>query len=104
MRHGFFKIPELLIEFIRAFRLLLWVTPASAPCSPKRNGKALIIREPSILDLMITTPDNSRLSPLRFDLNYWYTSGFGSPVGRAQGIGYVQELVSRLTKTPIQTV
>ncbi|KAF9787350.1 histidine phosphatase superfamily [Thelephora terrestris] len=38
-----------------------------------------------------------------FDLNFWYTSGFGSPVGRAQGIGYVQELVARLTKTPIQT-
>jgi len=37
------------------------------------------------------------------DLNFWYTSGFGSPVGRAQGIGYVQELVARLTKTPIET-
>lgn len=37
------------------------------------------------------------------DLNFWYTSGFGSPVARAQGIGYVQELVARLTKTPIQT-
>lgn len=40
----------------------------------------------------------------RFDLNFWYSSGFGSPVGRAQGIGYVQELVARLTQTPIKTV
>jgi len=38
-----------------------------------------------------------------FDLGFWYASGFGSPVGRAQGIGYVQELVARLTKTPIRT-
>ena len=40
----------------------------------------------------------------RFDLGFWYDSAFGSPVGRAQGIGYVQELVARLTKTPIATV
>lgn len=30
-----------------------------------------------------------------------YNSAFGSPVARAQGIGYVQELVARLTHTPI---
>ena len=53
---------------------------------------------------MTVVPDNSNRSLPRFDLNFWYTSGFGSPVGRAQGIGYVQELVARLTKTPIQTV
>ena len=28
--------------------------------------------------------------------------GFGSPTARAQGIGYVQELVARLTHTPIE--
>ena len=32
---------------------------------------------------------------------FWYDSGFGSPVARVQGIGYVQELVARLTHTPI---
>ena len=32
-----------------------------------------------------------------------YGSAFGSPVARIQGIGYVQELVSRLTHTPIET-
>lgn len=48
--------------------------------------------------------ENSNLSLRRFDLNFWYGDSFGSPVGRALGIGYVQELVARLTKTPIQTV
>lgn len=33
----------------------------------------------------------------RFDIMWWYGSGFGSPVARASGVGYVQELVSRLT-------
>ncbi len=37
----------------------------------------------------------------RMDLFFWYGSAFGSPVARVQGIGYVQELVSRLTHTPI---
>jgi hypothetical protein len=36
------------------------------------------------------------------DIYFWYGSGFGSPVGRAQGIGYIQELVARLTHTPIK--
>ncbi|TFK34874.1 histidine phosphatase superfamily [Crucibulum laeve] len=37
------------------------------------------------------------------DLTFWYGSAFGSPVARVQGIGYIQELVSRLTHTPIET-
>ncbi|EJD02001.1 phosphoglycerate mutase-like protein [Fomitiporia mediterranea MF3/22] len=36
------------------------------------------------------------------DLYFWYNSAFGSPVARVQGIGYIQELVARLTHTPIQ--
>ncbi|OBZ66403.1 3-phytase A [Grifola frondosa] len=35
------------------------------------------------------------------DLYFWYNSAFGSPVARVQGIGYIQELVARLTHTPI---
>lgn len=35
------------------------------------------------------------------DVFFWYNSGFGSPLARAEGIGYVQELVARLTHTPI---
>ncbi|EED80595.1 predicted protein [Postia placenta Mad-698-R] len=35
------------------------------------------------------------------DVNFWYGDGPGNPTGAAQGIGYVQELVARLTKTPL---
>ncbi|KAI5451363.1 hypothetical protein NCC49_001672 [Naganishia albida] len=38
----------------------------------------------------------------RYDIMWWYGSSFGSPVARASGIGYVQELVSRLTHTRIE--
>ncbi|KAA1474843.1 phosphoglycerate mutase-like protein [Dentipellis sp. KUC8613] len=37
------------------------------------------------------------------DIYFWYDSAFGSPVARVQGIGYIQEMVSRLTHTPIET-
>lgn len=37
------------------------------------------------------------------DLYFWYGSAFGSPTARVQGLGYVQELVARLTHTPIET-
>ncbi|KAI6045790.1 histidine phosphatase superfamily [Pisolithus marmoratus] len=36
------------------------------------------------------------------DINFWYGVSFGSPLSKALGIGYVQELVSRLTQTPIE--
>ena len=35
------------------------------------------------------------------DISFWYNSAYGSPVARAQGIGWIQELVARLTHTPI---
>ncbi|KAJ7436902.1 phosphoglycerate mutase-like protein [Mycena galericulata] len=35
------------------------------------------------------------------DLEFWYSFGPGNPATSAQGIGYVQELVSRLTETRI---
>ncbi|KAF9015491.1 histidine phosphatase superfamily [Cyathus striatus] len=38
-----------------------------------------------------------------FDLDFWYGSGPGNPAASAQGIGYVEELVSRLTQTPLTT-
>ncbi|KAH9837054.1 histidine phosphatase superfamily [Rhodofomes roseus] len=38
-----------------------------------------------------------------FDLDFWYGSGPGNPTAAAQGIGWVQELVARLTKTPLTT-
>ncbi|KAF8452345.1 histidine phosphatase superfamily [Boletus edulis BED1] len=36
------------------------------------------------------------------DLTFWYDSAFGSPVARVQGVGYLQELISRLTHEPIE--
>ena len=41
--------------------------------------------------------------PLGADLDFWYGSGPGNPTAAAVGIGWVQELVSRLTKTPLTT-
>ncbi|KAI0778487.1 phosphoglycerate mutase-like protein [Trametes elegans] len=35
------------------------------------------------------------------DLELWYSFGPGNPASAAQGIGYVQELVARLTQTPL---
>ncbi|THH15597.1 hypothetical protein EW146_g4910 [Bondarzewia mesenterica] len=37
------------------------------------------------------------------DIFFWYNSAFGSPVARVQGLGYIQELVARLSHTPIET-
>ncbi|KAF9070401.1 phosphoglycerate mutase-like protein [Rhodocollybia butyracea] len=37
------------------------------------------------------------------DLTFWYTNGPGNPSVSAQGIGWVEELVSRLTQTRITT-
>ena len=40
-------------------------------------------------------------SIILLDLSFWYANGPGNPASSAQGIGYVQELVSRLTQTHI---
>ncbi|KAJ7141605.1 hypothetical protein C8R46DRAFT_921119, partial [Mycena filopes] len=38
-----------------------------------------------------------------FDLEFWYNFGLGPPVASAMGIGWVQELVSRLAHERIPT-
>ncbi|KZO91037.1 phosphoglycerate mutase-like protein [Calocera viscosa TUFC12733] len=38
-----------------------------------------------------------------WDIYFWYDSGWGSPTARGLGLGYVKELVARLTSTPITT-
>jgi hypothetical protein len=38
---------------------------------------------------------------IRLDLYFWYDSAFGAPLAKSLGIGYVQELIARLTHTPI---
>lgn len=37
----------------------------------------------------------------RSSIYWWYAASFGSPVARAEGLGYLQELTARLTETPI---
>ncbi|KAK4683843.1 hypothetical protein P7C73_g6377, partial [Tremellales sp. Uapishka_1] len=36
-----------------------------------------------------------------YDISFYYNNGFGSPVGAAQGKGYLEEFVARFTQTPI---
>ena len=89
-------------------------------CSLKTSGKASTIRRCSF----ILHPQSCHLKVLSsLDLSFWcvnllylnrrrrlltfvgfrrYGSAFGSPVARVQGIGYVQELVARLTHTRIK--
>ncbi|KAH8084590.1 putative phytase [Filobasidium floriforme] len=45
------------------------------------------------------TEDEWKGFQYRNDIWWWHTSGFGSPVARAEGLGYAQELISRLTHT-----
>lgn len=33
----------------------------------------------------------------RNDIEWWYTSSFGSPLSVVSGVGYLEELISRLT-------
>ena len=35
------------------------------------------------------------------DLEYWYSDGPGNPTTSSQGIGYIEEMVARLTNTPM---
>lgn len=47
---------------------------------------------------------SSHSSDLRsLDLQFWYVYGPGNPAVAAQGVGWLQELVSRLTQTRITT-
>ncbi len=69
----------------------------------RMNGKALNTLLVSIFSLLA-----ARLA-LRYifndlslsDVDFWYANGPGNPASSAQGIGYVQELVARLTQTHI---
>ncbi|KEP52493.1 histidine phosphatase domain protein [Rhizoctonia solani 123E] len=36
------------------------------------------------------------------DLGFWYNDAYGSPIGQALGLGWLSELVARLTHTPIE--
>ncbi|KAI0722495.1 phytase [Earliella scabrosa] len=36
------------------------------------------------------------------DLDKFYGTGYGQPLGRVQGVGYINELIARLTGTPVR--
>jgi hypothetical protein len=81
-------------------------TPSFASCLPRKNGKASTTREFSVLLPLglgaKLTWDVICFCFFSLDISFWYGSAYGSPVAKVQGIGWVQELVSRLTKTPIK--
>jgi len=62
------------------------------------GGLQLRVSTRSFLACMLSHPASCSL-----DLTFWYDNAFGSPVARVQGVGYIQELISRLTHTPIAT-
>ena len=82
-------------------RLLLSGIPSSASSSLLKSGRDLITRKDPQNYTLLSIPLNS---PYSLDLYFWYDSAFGSPFGKILGIGYVQELVARLTQTPIPAV
>jgi hypothetical protein len=45
----------------------------------------------------------ARCSSLTTRRSFYYNNGPGSPVAAAQGLGYLQEFISRFTQTPIKT-
>ena len=88
------QFPRLTISF----RLLRSAPLSSVACSQKKNGGAS--------NILLCVQSTFRVGPEMAahpiqDLGFWYSSGPGQPTSAAQGIGYVQELVSRLTQMPI---
>ncbi|EIW82796.1 phosphoglycerate mutase-like protein [Coniophora puteana RWD-64-598 SS2] len=47
------------------------------------------------------TPEEWEGFEYLIDLQFWYSEGPGNPTSAAMGLGWVQELVARLTETPI---
>ena len=81
-------------------RLLLSDIPSSASSSLLKSGKDSITRRGHERIRCFTHAETL----CSLDLHFWYDSAFGSPFGKIFGIGYVQELVARLTQTPIPLV
>lgn len=85
-----------------SFRLLLWVTPTFVIFSHRKNGTdssiGTVRKDKHIME-WLNLAFLSYFLPI--DLSFWYGIGPGNPTSAAQGIGYVQELIARLTQTPI---
>lgn len=54
---------------------------------------------------MVNDPSRTRSTTgvltFSLDLDFWYGNGPGNPAAAAQGLGYAQELLARLTQTPL---
>ncbi|TDL20712.1 phosphoglycerate mutase-like protein [Rickenella mellea] len=96
----------------------IYLKDALARFQPQIKGRKLDIEDVYVFQQMcayetvalgyskfceLFTEDEWRGFDYALDLMFWYNSGFGAPVARVQGIGYVQELIARITNTPIAT-
>ncbi|KAI9369812.1 histidine phosphatase superfamily [Aspergillus egyptiacus] len=80
------------------------------------DSEAIYLMDMCSFDTVAQTPDGSKLSPFcalftetewaQYDylqsLSKYYGYGAGSPLGPAQGIGFTNELIARLTQSPVQ--
>ncbi|PCH38306.1 phosphoglycerate mutase-like protein [Wolfiporia cocos MD-104 SS10] len=96
----------------------VYLKDALARLSPQLKGYSLTIEDVYILQQMcayetvaigyskfceLFTEEEWKGFDYAMDLFFWYDSAFGSPLARVLGVGYIQELVARLTHTPIET-
>lgn len=103
----------------------IWVAKFVPPIQTRVNGKlGTKLSTKEIIYLMDLCPFTTLASPTaqisdfchlfteeewhQYDyyesLNKWYGYGNGNPLGPSQGIGYVSELLARLTEKPVQAV
>ncbi|EIN13824.1 phosphoglycerate mutase-like protein [Punctularia strigosozonata HHB-11173 SS5] len=94
----------------------IYLKDANARLAPLFQGYSLSIEDTFVLQQMcayetvaigyskfceLFTQEEWEGFDYAWDLYFWYDSAFGSPVAKVQGIGYVQEMIARLTHTPI---
>lgn len=98
----------------------IWVTPITERLNKKLPGANLTLEETVfIMDLCpFNTVASSKAKHSKFcrlfsqdewhgydyyeSLEKWYGYGPGNPLGPSQGVGYVNELIARLTNSPVE--
>ncbi|KAG5727396.1 3-phytase A [Termitomyces sp. T112] len=94
----------------------IYLVEALARLQPYIKGYALSIEDVYVMQQMcayetvaigyskfceLFTEDEWEGFNYALDLSFWYGSGFGCPLARVQGYGWVKEFLARLTNTPI---
>ncbi|KAG6247002.1 hypothetical protein E4U24_003398 [Claviceps purpurea] len=110
---------ETLVKPINAW-LKIWATPIMNRLNKKMPGANLTLEETVyMMDLCpFNTVASTKKVPSSFcrlfskrewqsydyyqSLRKWHTYGPGNPMASTQGVGYVNELIARLTKTPVK--